>query len=207
MVWVRYGKEGKYLAAVVFDLDEVPSEFRAELKKQLTKMSKGKTENYRIVKSYYDDAYTTTHKNKLKVFAPGGKITLADKKRGKEDPKGYELALKDFNENKQEDDDILPLDEEKDENNNEDKDNEIKDDAKKSRKDDDILQDDDIIKADLPMDDAKKSKKDGDIILDDDIIKADLPMDDAKKSIKDDDILQDDDIIKADLPMDDLPMS
>jgi len=145
MVWVRYGKEGKYLAAVVFDIDEVPKEFKAELKAQLKKMSKGKTENYRIVKSYYDDAYTTTHKNKLKVFGLGGKITSADKKRGKDDPKGFELAMKDFNENKQEeegDDDILEDEEDKDKNNNEDK---VESKEKKIEEE--------SLKGDLPMDD------------------------------------------------------
>jgi len=162
MVWVKYGKEGKYLAAVVFDLEEVPKEFRKELEKQLKKMSKGKTDNYRIVKSYYDDAYTTTHINKLRIFGEGGKINSFDKKRSKEDPKGFKLALKDFNENRVEEEEV-------DENNNDDKDDSKESKKKKKKEDDDdidIIKDDESVKnddlplsSDLPLNKNSKSYK------------------------------------------------
>jgi len=106
IVWVQYGNvshkngyiHGTHLAAVVFDVDEVPSEFRSTLKNQIKKVARGHAENYVIVKFYSSDSFTTTHKNKIRPFGEGGKIRDADKKFGKDDPKGFKLALKDFNE-------------------------------------------------------------------------------------------------------------
>merc|ERR1711899_163799 len=96
IVWVKYGNLGKYLAAIVFDLSEVPKQYRDQLRIQINKVAKGHPENYCIVKFYSTDQFTTTHKNKIRIFGDRGNLTSSDKKKGKEDPKGFKLALKDF---------------------------------------------------------------------------------------------------------------
>merc|ERR1712012_688278 len=80
---------GKYLAAIVFDLSEVPKQYRDQLRIQINKVAKGHPENYCIVKFYSTDQFTTTHKNKIRIFGDRGNLTSSDKKKGK-------LALKDF---------------------------------------------------------------------------------------------------------------
>merc|ERR1719471_659907 len=124
IVWVKYGNMGKYLAAVVFDLSEVPKVFRDQLRIQINKVAKGRPENYAIVKFYSTDQFTTTHKNKIRIFGDKGNLTSSDKKRGKEDPKGYKLALKDFEsgipragdeEEEEGDDEVEEVEEEEDE--------------------------------------------------------------------------------------------
>merc|ERR1712113_335461 len=92
----KYGNLGKYLAAIVFDLSEVPKRYLDQLRIQINKVAKGHPENYCIVKFYSTDQFTTTHKNKIRIFGDRGNLTSSDKKKGKEDPKGFKLALKDF---------------------------------------------------------------------------------------------------------------
>jgi len=157
IVWVQYGNvshkngyiHGTHLAAVVFDMDEVPQDFRGQLKGQLKKIARGHPENYVIVKFYSSDSFTTTHKNKVRSFGEGGKIREADKKFGKDDPKGYKLALKDFMESMDKNDD-----KEKEVNNNEDEEVEEKRSKKKKKRDDD---DDDDEEEDESR--TKKKKK------------------------------------------------
>merc|ERR1712056_41454 len=70
--------------------------YRDQLRIQINKVAKGHPENYCIVKFYSTDQFTTTHKNKIRIFGDRGNLTSSDKKKGKEDPKGFKLALKDF---------------------------------------------------------------------------------------------------------------
>merc|ERR1712038_834458 len=96
IVWVLYGGDNKYLAAQVYDIKEVPDAFRGEITKQFKMTAKNKPENYRIVKFYVDGFFVTTLRSKMAVFGDGGRLTSKDKEKAKGDPKGFQLALRDF---------------------------------------------------------------------------------------------------------------
>merc|ERR1712209_176048 len=143
IVWVKYGNLGKYLAAIVFDLSEVPKQYRDQLRIQINKEAKGHPENYCIVKFYSTDQFTTTHKNKIRIFGDRGNLTSSDKKKGKEDPKGFKLALKDFesgfpragsNDEEEEEDEVEEVESKKKKSKRKEKEEEEEEDSEEERR-------------------------------------------------------------------------